>query len=198
MKEISYWVEERRKDNNRQPPTKPSFINLKAGEKGIPSNITVASFLNTARDWKLQVDLGRRVKIPEYIMSTQLKPDLILTSDLTKQMVVMELTVPLEDRIEISAELKKSKYEQLITESAKSKWKTIIYTVEVGCRGFAASSLSYFLKDLGYVGKEKTKIIKKVEYEAERASNNIWNWSHMKTWGTEEPNLNENFRPDHQ
>ena len=198
LKEISYWVEERRKDNNNQPPTKPSFINfVKAGEKGTTSNITVTSFLNSARDWKLQVDLGRRVKIPEYIMATQLKPDLILTSDSTKQMVVMELTVPLEDRIEISAELKKSKYEQLITESAKSNWKTNIYTVEVGCRGFAASSLSYFLKDLGYVGKEKTKIIKKVEYEAERASNNIWNWSHMKTWGTEEPHLNENFRPIH-
>ena len=186
LKEIAYWVEEQRKLNNKKKEEKPLFIKfVKEGEKGRSEELESKSFLNSARDWELQVDLGKRVKIPEHIMLTRLKPDLILTSNSTKQMIVMELTVPLEERVELSAEMKKSKYEELISESAKSRWKTTIYTVEVGCRGFAANSLSNFLKDLGYRGKEKTNIIKKVELEAEKASNRIWNWSHMKQWGSE-------------
>ena len=135
------------------------------------------------------MDLGKRVKIPDHIMLTRLKPDLILASNSTKQMIVTELTIPLEERMEVSAEMKKSKYEELISESARSRWKTTVYTVEVGCRGFAANSLSIFLKDLGFTGKEKTNIIKKVELEAEKASNMVWNWSHVQQWGSEEFHL---------
>ena len=98
----------------------------------------------------------------------------------------MELTVPFEDNMEIAAELKRTKYEQLVEETKKSHWNTMIWTVEVGCRGFSGSSLSRFIKELGYGGKEKAKIIKKVEAEAENASHMLWNWSHMKEWGNSE------------
>ena len=95
----------------------------------------------------------------------------------------MELTVPFEDNMEIAAELKKTKYEELAEETKKSNWNTVVWTVEVGCRGFSGSSLLRFLKELGYNGKKRTQIIKKVEAEAENASHMIWNWSHMQEWG---------------
>ena len=187
LKEIAYWVEEKRKQNNAENPAEPRYIKfVKSGQKGERTQLPNQSFLRSARDWKLQVDLGKRVRIPDYIVLTRLKPDLILTSESTKQMILMELTVPFEDNMEIAAELKRTKYEQLVEETKKSHWNTMIWTVEVGCRGFSGSSLSRFIKELGYGGKEKAKIIKKVEAEAENASHMLWNWSHMKEWGNSE------------
>lgn len=52
------------------------------------------------RDWQLQVNLGRRHKFPENIATTLLRPDMVLTTESTKQMVLLELTVPWEDWIE--------------------------------------------------------------------------------------------------
>ena len=47
------------------------------------------------------VDLDRRLKVPEGVTPTDLKPDLILVSDSTKKIGVTELTVPNEDRVEV-------------------------------------------------------------------------------------------------
>ena len=54
--------------------------------------------LATARDWQLSVDLGGQLKFPERITRTSLRPDLVLTSDSTKQIVLLELTVKQQER----------------------------------------------------------------------------------------------------
>lgn len=55
------------------------------------------SMLGSAHDWQLQVDRGRQLKFPEHIASTTLRLDIVLTSDSSKQVVLVEFTFPWKD-----------------------------------------------------------------------------------------------------
>ena len=69
-----------------------------------------------------------------------------MVSRKTKQLGIMELTVPNEDRIEVSGELKRLKYEPIAQEGRKRGWRVRIWAVEVGCKGFPAVSMSTFFE----------------------------------------------------
>ena len=156
---------------------------VKAGEKQDGRKGPVESYLSSAKDWKLSVDLKQRVKIPNEICCTDLRPDIIIVSKGTKQMAITELTVPSEERIEVAGELKKQKYEKIATEGKQNGWRVRCWAVEVGCRGFPATSMSCFLRDIGYSGKERKELIEKISKRAEEASRSIWKASHYKQWG---------------
>ena len=101
---------------------------------------------------------------------THLRPDMLLISRGTRRMGIIELTVPSEERIEVSSELKKNKYEGLKTEGKTNGWAVTVWAVEVGCRGFPASSLATLLKDMGITGGERWRRLKRIGESAERAS----------------------------
>ena len=188
LEEIARWVDKERKVNNQQPvqKKKTSIKFVKAGCANTKTTPTKNPdcYLTSARDWKLLVDLpGSRLVVPEYVAETAKRPDMLLISLTTKQVAVTELTVPREDRFEVAAELKTTKYTDIQSDSKRRGWKTTIFTVEVGCRGFAASSLRYLLKSVGVQGKERKTAIKKIEGIAENCSNMIWKWSHYTAWG---------------
>ena len=44
-------------------------------------------------------------------------------------------------------------------------------------------SMSTFLKDIGYRGGMKKKVIEKMSKVAEEASHSLWKASHYKSWG---------------
>ena len=189
LEELAQWIDKKRKTMNQMPLRKKSWIKfVKGGKTVTPEEVRPMTecYLSSARDWKMRVDLVTRLKVPEQVMITTLRPDMILSSDTTKQMCIVELTVPREDRVEISGELKKTKYEELKEGGAANGWRVTIRTVEVGCRGFAFRSLPQVLRDVGYEGKERKQIIKKVEDVAEQCSHMIWRWSHCKAWGREQ------------
>ena len=105
LRELAHWVDEKRKSNNNMPWKKRSTIQFrKAGEKGKPvPPVTQESFLRFARDWKIMVDLPETpLSVPCHIAVTSQRPDIILTSEALKQLIIIELTVPMEDRVEIS------------------------------------------------------------------------------------------------
>ena len=185
LREIAHHVEEKRKESNNSPATRTPYIAfVKAGEKKTGSTETGArSYLDGQTDWRLQVDLDKRLKVPEEIAPTDLRPDLILISDSGKKMGVMELTVPNEDRVEVSNEIKRSKYAVLQVEGKKRGWSVQVWAVEVGCRGFPAGSLPTFFKDLGITGGKRRRAIRKVGEAAERASRWIWRRSGNREWG---------------
>ena len=54
--------------------------------------------------------------------------------------------------------------------------------MEVGCRGFPAMSMSSFLKDIGYPGGQRKKIVEKIGRVAEDASKTLWRASHYKNF----------------
>ena len=144
------------------------------------------SYLTAAKDWKVTVDVDKSLKIPAEICYTNLIPDIIIVSRVTKQIGIVELTVPNEDRIEVSGELKRLKYEQIAQEGRLNGWRVRIWAVEIGCRGFPAVSMSTFLKDIGYKGGIKKKVIEKMSKVAEEASHSLWKASHYKKWGGKE------------
>ncbi|XP_058485986.1 uncharacterized protein LOC131459868 [Solea solea] len=59
----------------------------------------------------------------------------------SKQIVLLELTVPWEDRIEEANERKRAKYAALVEECQRNRWRARCHPTEVGCRGFAGQSL---------------------------------------------------------
>ena len=187
LKTLANLVEEKKnsKDNLHQTRQKIHF--LKEGEKPKKENRPQNnfSFLNSAEDWKLEVDLGGRLKVPTEITTTNLRPDMMIISSKTKQASIVELTVPSEDRIEVSGEIKKTKYEAIAVEGRQRGWKIRIWAVEVGCRGFPAASMASFVKEIGYRGKEGRKALDKISHVTETASRSIWNWSQIKHWGNQ-------------
>lgn len=94
----------------------------------------------TARDWVMSVDLERQLKIPPHITKTSLRPDIILVSEATKQLVLLELTVPWEERMEEVQERKREKYQELVEDRRRNGWKTTCMPVEVGSRGFVTAT----------------------------------------------------------
>ena len=133
----------------------------------------------------MEVDLGGRLKVPTEITTTNLRPDMMIISSKTKQASIVELTVPSEDRVEVSGEIKKTKYEAIAVEGRQRGWKIRIWAVEVGCRGFPAASMASFVKEIGYRGKEGRKALDKISHVTETASRSIWNWSQIKHWGNQ-------------
>ena len=185
LRELGHWIDEKKKSFNSMAWKSRKWINFKkAGEKGVKSApATQESLLNTARDWKLLIDLPETpMRMPVHIVSTMQRPDIILTSERAKQLVIIELTVPVEERTGISSELKISRYEELSREAERKGWKTVMFAVEIGCRGFAAPSMGRMLKELGYEGRQKKEILKKLCLLAEESSMFIWKTAQCRTW----------------
>ena len=125
--------------------------------------------LSTVRDWQLRVGIRKRSKVPEQIAATTLRPDLILLSTVTWQVVLMELTVPWEENIDMAFERKLEKCQVLVEQCRSSQWRTACYPIEVGCRGFAGRSLCKTLSRLDMINGKK-KAIRAISESAEKPS----------------------------
>ena len=136
--------------------------------------IETKGLLSKAIDWKLQVDIGERLVFPADIAETAQRPDMVITSRSTKTLILVELTVPWEDRIEVSHELKQAKYDDLVTQARQNGWHATCFSIEAGCRGFPAKSVSWMLKTLGIPSTKRKKAIVDVGRMAERSSRWIW------------------------
>ncbi|CAM4610300.1 unnamed protein product [Leuciscus chuanchicus] len=97
---------------------------LRAGEKALPQPRAKSGLLTTATDWQLEVDHGKQIKIPTRIISTWLHPDMIIVSDSTKQLILLELTVPWEERMDEANERERAKYQELAEECRRQGWHT--------------------------------------------------------------------------
>lgn len=73
----------------------------------------VSSFLYSARDWEIPVDLKGKAKYLNAIRESGMPPDIILSSRLTKQVVLLELTIPWVSRIEELYAFKLAEYTEL-------------------------------------------------------------------------------------
>ncbi|RJG08326.1 hypothetical protein D4A39_17560, partial [Alcanivorax profundi] len=87
---------------------------IKAGEKPQARPQLTIGLLHKASDWQMQVDLGKQLRFPQHIVKTNLRPDMIVISEVSKQLIMLELTVPWEERIEEANERKRAKYQELV------------------------------------------------------------------------------------
>lgn len=122
----------------------------------------------------MEVDLDKKLVLLPEIVATTLWPDMVLWSPTTNLAYVVELTAPCEDGVEEAYERKKNKYSDLAAEASQNGWKTSIFLVEVGCRGFVATSTTSQLRKNGGKGCSLQQAIKSVSSAAEESSNWLW------------------------
>lgn len=76
-----------------------SIMFLRAGEKPYPQPRAKSGLLSTATEWQLEVDLSKQLKFQGHITLTWLRPGMIIVSEFTNQLIMLELMVPWETRI---------------------------------------------------------------------------------------------------
>ena len=107
------------------------------------------SVFSGASDWIFLFDLGNSFAFPSHIAITSRRPDAVFYSNSLKRVVLLELTVPIEDRVLKSQQLKTRRYDALVKECASNGWRASLLTIEVGCRGYACGSIKHVLMQLG-------------------------------------------------
>lgn len=90
---LALAVKTKRKSNNK-------LVTINFIKQGATSKVTETGLLHTATDWELLTDLKTQLKIPEQIAITRKRPDIVLWSKATKQVVFIELTIPWEEGVD--------------------------------------------------------------------------------------------------
>ncbi|XP_045190884.1 uncharacterized protein LOC123547684 [Mercenaria mercenaria] len=103
------------------------------------------------------VDLGKKLKFPEEVTHTSLQRDVVMWSRSPKLVVLVKLTVPWEERADEAYELREGKYQDLADTCRDRGWKTWVFPVEVGCRGFLSQSVWRMLGAVGIKGSKSPK-----------------------------------------
>ena len=120
------------------------------------------------------VDLDKKLVFLPEIVTTSLRPDLVLWSTSQKAVFIVELTVPWEAAVGEAFERKKLKYADIAAEAEQRGWRAQVIPVEVGCRGFVATSTTKLLKGMGVRGQASRKAIRSLTEAAERRSSWLW------------------------
>ena len=100
----------------------------------------------------------------------------------TKELHMVELTVPHEENLSEAHERKERRYEALVKECEDAGWRALHYPVEVGCRGYVAESMKRWFRVAGLGFKQQTRLIRQLQEEVEKASHWIWLKRDDTTW----------------
>lgn len=68
--------------------------------------------------------MERQLKFPDTIAVTMLRPDMVLVSESSRPVVLLELTVPWEAQMGEAFERKKAKFDKLAGECHSNGWKS--------------------------------------------------------------------------
>ena len=160
---LSVLADSREKARKRPPPKdkRLKFINfVRAGEREkIGSTGEGRGLLGTAGDWQMRADLKTRMQFPTEVASTNKRPDIVIWSPSSRQVIIVELTVPWEERMEDAFERKMGKYQELVADCQGRGWRVWCFPVEVGTRGFVGQSLWRALRVIGVIGLERRHLI---------------------------------------
>jgi hypothetical protein len=124
----------------------------RAGEKPPPARrSTRTSILDSASDWQCIADLTElgAYCFPLNVALAEKKPDIVVWSPSTKQVVLLELTVPNEVNVAAARKRKLASYEELISDCRSNGYRSTCLTAEVGTRGFIAEQTQRDLLQLG-------------------------------------------------
>ena len=95
-------------------------------------------------------DLGSEpLQFPTEVAATTLRPDVVIYSRTEKIVIMLELTVPLEDRSHLAHDRKTSKYAPLAPTCEENGFTTHVFALEVGCLGFCTHTFLTCFDALG-------------------------------------------------
>ena len=104
--------------------------------------------------------------MPDAIIVSPLKVDLLIISRKLKKVIFCELTCPNEENLLSWRKKKEAKYKPILSK-LNNRWQGILFTIEVSVKGFVVSDSFYrFCNSLGLYPKE----IKSLRYEPSRHS----------------------------
>jgi len=122
------------------------------------------------------------------------QPDICIWSAKLKKLLLIELTCPAEEGIEAARIRKQSRYVPLIKNiSNTSLWKPTFMTVEVGVRGFVASSTHQVFLKLGLQRKQVSALCNKLSTTAAKCSYAIYLAANSKFWDENRPLLSSDY-----
>lgn len=167
----------RLKANSKVSPRVTNTYFLRAGQS-YHSKVdggSASSILDGANDWEIAVDLPGRGAYPDAIRRFKQRPDIVLYATGTRQIVMVEVTVPFESRLEEQHMFKMAKYSDLVTDLRNDGYGARCYAIEVGARGLLAATAYDLCKQLGLRGRARSRALKSFSETAEKAS--CWLWS---------------------
>ena len=156
-----------------------SFVEEGKDPKVRKATQATAKLFGDYTDWELLADINKKLVFPPHISVTSLRPDMVMWSNASQQVNLIELTVPWEDNLEEAHERKKTKYDALRDDCERNGWSCNVLPVEMGCRGYTGRSLSAYLRGIGLKGKKHKRTTRELEAAAEAASSWIWQASHQ-------------------
>ncbi|KAK3764243.1 hypothetical protein RRG08_023708 [Elysia crispata] len=161
------------------PNTNALIFTTEGGAKswhGLPVRTTsqIKCLLDGCDDWDVSADLPEWDNHPSIIKETSLRPAIVVHSAST-QMIMVELTVPYENRMEEAHIYRKETDINLTKVLEHAGYKAVVMPVEVGARGFVRSLVYDLLTKLLICGNKRTKALKLLAEIAENSSRWIWN-----------------------
>jgi hypothetical protein len=155
---------------------KPTFIKRQATEQGL---------LSVANDWNLLVDFDhKKIVFPPHIYSTNERPDVVLWSRMSRNVVLLELTCCAEEGVAAAKLRKQVRYQALVDNINSSGWRAELLTVEVGARGIIRNDTWRSFVKLGFTSQNATTLCKALSVVVARCSYAIYlahtnqSWSH--------------------
>lgn len=106
--------ERRKKQPAKARPLLSGVTFVKEGQRPVVYSQAKQNLLQTAQRWEKKAGLRRKLHFPEVVLSTTLRPDIIMWSPEGKKIILAELTILWEEGCEEAAERKKAKYQQLV------------------------------------------------------------------------------------
>ena len=91
----------------------------------------------------------KQIVFPPQIGETAKCPDITIYSERMRTVIIIELTVAMEENLSNAYARKKCIYQDLVAECENKGWCTHYFPIEIGNRGFYNTSLSKCLAALG-------------------------------------------------
>ena len=130
-------------------------------------------------------DLGpNQLLFPPEIAATTLRPDGVFYSQNTKTVILLELTVPLEDRVHTTHDGKKSKCIPLASFCEENGFRVHLIPIEVGCLGYCPHSLLQSLETIGLPRSTARHIRTECSCDALRCSYLLFLRREIREWNT--------------
>ena len=127
--------------------------------------------LRCASDWQFLFDVDGGYNVfPIEIAASAQRPDIVIYSLSLRKVLLIELTVPLEDRVAAAHTIKTTRYASLFSACESNGFGVFHFPVEVGSRGFVARSLLDCLRQLGFPPALRRKVRNECSRVALRSS----------------------------
>ena len=124
----------------------------------------------------------RKITFP-FIVATDLRPDVVLWSALSRTVILLELTCPAEEGIAAAQIRKQSRYQDLLDEiNATKTWKARLLTLEVGARGLVGSSTYHAFRVLGFSPPQTKTMVRGLSEIVVRCSYAIYLAHNVPVW----------------